>query len=116
MGHLTSFKNTERKYIPSKIPKEDILYWQKKWGLLNRQQSTIIMLPGRLTRLKGHDVFIMALNEIRDLDWLVVCVGDADDNSGYRSELEQLSASLQFDDKLRFVGHCDNSHGTGIDY
>jgi glycosyltransferase involved in cell wall biosynthesis len=95
-------------FDPSKIIPEDFSYWQDKWGMPNGNKSPIIMLPGRLTRLKGHDVFIKALSMIRDMEWLAVCVGAADDNPAYRDELEKLAVSLYLENKVRFVGHCDN--------
>jgi len=96
------------KFNPAVITNEDINYWHGRWGLPEDNKSPVIMLPGRLTRLKGHDVFIRALDRIRDLNWLAVCVGEADDNPAYRNELEQLSAGLHLDKRVRFVGHCDD--------
>ncbi len=98
----------ETRFIPTGLSEDDIAYWQDRWGLTDGEHPPVIMLPSRLTRLKGHDVFIKALHEIRDLDWLAVCVGDANDNPGYRNELEQLTAGLQLAGRLMFVGHCDN--------
>jgi glycosyltransferase involved in cell wall biosynthesis len=96
------------KFNPAVITNEDINYWHGRWGLPEDNKSPVIMLPGRLTRLKGHDVFIRALDRIRDLNWLAVCVGEADDNPAYRNELEQLSAGLHLDKRVWFVGHCDD--------
>ncbi|MFC1844702.1 glycosyltransferase family 4 protein [Thermodesulfobacteriota bacterium] len=98
----------ETKFVSSKISQEDIQYLLKKWGLPDGNSLPVIMLPGRLTRLKGHDVFIKALKSIEDLDWLAVCVGDTEDNPGYCDELKELLIKLQLENRVRFVGHCDN--------
>jgi glycosyltransferase involved in cell wall biosynthesis len=94
-------------FNPSAMKKEKLDYWIKRWGL-PEARPPIILLPGRLTRLKGHDIFIRALHNITDLKWLAVCVGNIDDNPRYRDELLQLLAELKLTDRVRFVGHCDN--------
>jgi len=96
----------QKLFDPSSVPQDILDYWRIRWNL-PRDMSPIIMLPGRLTRLKGHDVFIRALKEIEELNWLAVCVGDADENPGYCNELQQLLADLHLEDRVRFVGHCD---------
>lgn len=98
----------ETKFVPSKVSQEDIQHLLKKWDLPDRKRPAIIMLPGRLTRLKGHDVFIKALKSIEDLDWLAVCVGDTEDNPRYRDELQQLLNDLQLEKRVKFVGYCNN--------
>ncbi|MDX1775222.1 MAG: glycosyltransferase family 4 protein [Desulfobulbales bacterium] len=99
----------ETQFDPAAVSSEDLQYWRDKWGLADAgKRVPVIMLPGRLTRLKGHDVFIRALKNIADLDWLAVCVGDVESNPGYRQELQQLLYDLQLQDRVRFVGYCDN--------
>lgn len=97
----------EKLFDPSSVAQDILDYWRNRWNM-PRDMSPVIMLPGRLTRLKGHDVFINALKKIEDLNWFAVCVGDANDNTGYRDELQHLVANLHIEDRVRFVGHCDN--------
>lgn len=96
----------ETHFSPSTVTGPELDYWRTKWKLPDGQ-IPVILLPGRFTRLKGHDVFIRALEKIADLDWVAVCVGDVDDNPGYRDELRQLLIKSRLDDRVRFVGHCD---------
>ena len=62
------------------------------------EKSTVLMLPGRLTRWKGQAWFLNAL--LRRLDWLrqqrvcVVILGDAQGRSAYYEELTHLATQL----------------------
>lgn len=94
-------------FHPHKISPEKVESLMNDWGL-SKNAKAVVMLPGRITRLKGHDVFIKALKKINDLNWLAVCVGDVDENPRYRNDLQKLSADLQLEDRIKFVGHCDN--------
>jgi glycosyltransferase involved in cell wall biosynthesis len=97
----------QAKFTPSSVTGEEVEYWVKKWNLAE-ERPPVIMLPGRLTRLKGHDVFINALKIIEDLHWQALCVGDFDEKSGYFNELQQALRDLQINKRVMFVGHCDN--------
>jgi glycosyltransferase involved in cell wall biosynthesis len=66
----------------------------------------VILLPGRITRLKGHEVFIKALARIAELPWLALCVGSIDDNPDYAAELRTLIRQCHLTDRVRLVGHC----------
>ena len=97
----------ESNFSPSAVSSETLDYFVKKWNL-PKERPPVIMLPGRLTRLKGHDVFFRALKKIERLDWLAVCVGDTADSAGYHRDLQNLLGKLQIADRVHFVGHCDN--------
>jgi len=66
------------------------------------------MLPGRLTRLKGQDVFIRALSQLRRDDYQAVMVGDTEDNPNFTGELSDLIANLGLKNTISLVGHCDD--------
>jgi glycosyltransferase involved in cell wall biosynthesis len=71
-----------------------------------RPAPPLILLPGRITRLKGHDVFIKALARMADLKWLALCVGAIDDNPDYAAELRTLIRQCNLTERVRLVGHC----------
>lgn len=68
--------------------------------------APIIMLPGRISRWKGHDVFLRSLAQIKNLPWLALCVGDMNENSGYGDQLMNLRNELGLEQRVKFVGHC----------
>lgn len=68
--------------------------------------APLIMLPGRISRWKGHDIFLQALAQIKNLPWLALCVGDLSENPGYGDQLLRLRRELDLEQRVRFVGHC----------
>jgi glycosyltransferase involved in cell wall biosynthesis len=66
----------------------------------------VIMLPGRVTRWKGHSVLLHALAQLGRRDLLCLIVGPEDAKDRYRRELESLVESLGLAGLVRFVGIC----------
>ena len=79
---------------------------RRQWGVTDG--IPLIMLPGRLTRLKGQDVFIKSLGMLRHQDFQAILVGDTDENPGFVEELRQLTAYYGLAGKVRMVGHCSD--------
>ncbi len=50
----------------------------------------VVMLPGRLTRLKGHGLLLDAVSRLSDLNFCCVLVGSDRGREAYRRELEQV--------------------------
>lgn len=90
-------------FHPSKVGPERVAGLKRKWGLDG--SLPIIMLPGRVTRWKGHAVFIRALARIRDIPWGAVCVGPFDARGAFFQELQELIETLSLTDAVRFAGH-----------
>jgi glycosyltransferase involved in cell wall biosynthesis len=76
----------------------------RAWGI--DTAKPVLMLPGRLTRLKGQDVFLTSLSLVRNPDFQAVIVGDTEDNPGYTEELRSLIDKHRLADRVRLVGHC----------
>ncbi len=79
-----------------------------KWGLTDEARP-IFILPGRLTRWKGQQVFIDAcalLRERRGPTFLGIMVGGAPDGSTYPDELEKQAAEKGCTDCIKLVGSC----------
>jgi glycosyltransferase involved in cell wall biosynthesis len=78
-------------------------------GLMTQLQlpddKFIILLPGRLTRLKGHAVLLEALSRLQRKDWICLFVG-VEKNKAYVQELEEQAAQYGFRDRLHIVGEC----------
>ncbi len=87
-----------------KIENRRISKLRKEWGLSS--QSPVIMLPGRLTRLKGQTVFLESLSLLNEMDFQAILVGDVESNPGYYEELKERIAQYNLDEKVKFVGHC----------
>lgn len=68
----------------------------------------LIILPGRLTRLKGQDVFIRALAQMSTTRYQALLIGDIKDNPKFTEELMALIGEYQLADRLSLVGYCDD--------
>lgn len=89
------------------ISEERVDNLRQQWGIDN--DSPVILLPGRITRLKGHDIFIEALADIKTLNWTAVCIGDREENPAYVDELLRLAEKRGLDNKrIIFTGYCDD--------
>lgn len=76
---------------------------KKKWGV--EEKMPFIVLPGRVTYLKGHGVFLQALSKIRAKKWRAICVGAFDPESSHCQRLLQQMDALDLSDVVRFVGN-----------
>ncbi len=90
-----------------KIEKDRLENLKKKWGI-DSKQIPLILLPARLTRLKGHDLFIKSLSLISDLKWRVIFAGDIPSNSNYVNELKGKIEKLKLTKRILFAGHCSD--------
>ena len=66
----------------------------------------VVCLIGRLEHVKGHDVLIRALADLRSrgVEVMAVCAGVGSE----RSHLQGLAGSLGVEDLVRFVGYQDS--------
>ena len=81
-----------RLFDPERVTAHRVVQLAQKWRLADG--VPVVMLPGRLTRLKGHRVLIEALARIRDRELICVMVGSGHGRSAYRRELEGLIGNL----------------------
>jgi glycosyltransferase involved in cell wall biosynthesis len=79
-----------------------------RWGVGSAER--VVFLPGRLTRWKGHLVFIEALSRMKQAGRLsssvrAVIAGDAQGRTGYRDELIAAAAEASLADVVILSGH-----------
>ncbi len=77
---------------------------RRAWGV--REDATIILLPGRLTRWKGQRVLIEAMAQFKDPNAIAICVGGDQGRTAYREELEALIAEHGLQGRVKLVGDC----------
>jgi glycosyltransferase involved in cell wall biosynthesis len=94
----------DRQFDPDHLDPERVRRLQAKWNAVDVSQP-IIVLPGRVTFVKGHDLFLQALNEIRNKQWLAICVGAFDPASAYVKGVFKQMDTMRLSDRVRFVGH-----------
>lgn len=90
-------------FHPSKVSPERVARIKSKWRI--EEGLPIVMLPGRVTSLKGHEVFIRALADIKEIPWRAVCVGVFDPSSALFKRLSRLIDELGLSGRVHFTGH-----------
>jgi glycosyltransferase involved in cell wall biosynthesis len=68
----------------------------------------IIMLPGRVTWVKGHMLLLQALKALNRQDVLCLFVGTRDPNASYVAQVERAIIELRLDQTVALVGACDD--------
>ena len=66
----------------------------------------IILLPGRMTRLKGHGVLLDALSRLNRDDVVCVFVGSTANKEAYVKELEDQAVNYGLRDRLYIIPEC----------
>lgn len=84
--------------------------WREEWSREHPQLSgrRVITLPGRITRLKGHEDFLGLMARLRDMEYPVhgLIVGGAErGKERYLREIERRVRELRLDDAVTFTGH-----------
>ena len=89
-------------FDPARIPKAEAAARRKTWGV--PADSTLVLLPGRLTRWKGQTVAIDALSHLPPNTHLVL-LGDPQGRDDYVAELRQQAQALNLADRVHIPGH-----------
>ncbi|PIE39708.1 MAG: hypothetical protein CSA53_00105 [Gammaproteobacteria bacterium] len=84
--------------------------WQQQWygDFPQTYDKSVITLPGRITRLKGHLRFLHLIKSLLDnkRDVVALIVGSHDpQKSTYTKELYETVSKLGLDRRVLFIGH-----------
>lgn len=91
-------------FHPQKVGYERIAKLREDWGI--RRDVPIIMVPGRISRIKGHQVFLESLLKITGVEFQAVLVGDYQENIRFYQELRSFIADNNLAGSVIFSGHC----------
>lgn len=94
------------KFHPGAVAPAQLIKLSKEWRLPDG--CTIVMMPGRITRWKGHLVLIEAMAKLKREDIFCVMIGDDQGRSDYRTELEEAIKSKNLEGRVRIIGHCND--------
>lgn len=87
-------------FDPEAISQERLIHLRKVWDI--PQNMRLILLPGRLSRSKGHRVLIQALSKMKESNVIAVFLGSALKHEAYRDELLLDAASLDLEGRVRW--------------
>ena len=94
------------KFHPNAVTAERMIKLSREWRLPD--EANIIMLPGRLTRWKGHHVLIEAMAKLGRPDIFCVIIGADQGRTGYRLELEEMINEHGLGGQIRIIDHCND--------
>ena len=80
----------------------------QEWGI--NKEKKIILVPGRLTPWKGHEMFIQSLNLVKiELGYEAfhaVILGNDQGRDSYKKKLMQLTEQYHLTNQIKFIDHC----------
>jgi glycosyltransferase involved in cell wall biosynthesis len=97
-------------FDPAKTTVARVVDLASRWNL--RDDASVVMLPGRLTRWKGQTLFIDALALLKarqgadKFNIVGLLVGSDQGREAYRAELEQQVKSRELEGQVQLLGHC----------
>lgn len=94
------------KFHPHAVTPERLITLSRTWRVPDG--ANIIMMPGRLTRWKGHHVLIEAIAQLQRRDIFCVIIGDDQGRTEYRQELENAILQKKLIGRVRIIDHCND--------
>jgi glycosyltransferase involved in cell wall biosynthesis len=94
------------RFDPKQVTANRMIQLAERWRLPD--DLPIVMLPGRLSRLKGHEVLIEALALLGRRDLRCLFVGDLAGHETYRRHLEHQITRHDLNEVVQFVDRCDD--------
>ncbi|MDC0033951.1 glycosyltransferase family 4 protein [Alphaproteobacteria bacterium] len=92
-------------FDPAAVSAQRVIQLAEQWRLPD--DARVVMLPGRLTRWKGHRVLIDAIARLEDRNGLrCILVGSDQGRSAYLRELEREISRRNLQDTVQIVGDC----------
>lgn len=94
------------RFHPTAVTPERMITVAQQWRL--PEGAHVIMLPGRLTRWKGHHVLIEAIALLGRKDIFCVLIGSDQGRTEYRKELEETITKKGLNAQVRIIDHCND--------
>jgi glycosyltransferase involved in cell wall biosynthesis len=91
------------KFNHLKVSNERLISLLKKFNI--PEDSYVVLLPGRITRWKGHTLLIEAISKLQRSDIICLFVGDVQGRNKYYTELEKLIDKLQLKNNFRIISN-----------
>ena len=107
---LVIFRGINTDYFnPKKIKDSDKNLLKKRWSIDNDKK--IILLPGRLTEWKGHEMFIEAISNLKKnsptLEFVAIILGSDQGRKIYKKKLIRMVEQHRLNSNILFIEHLD---------
>lgn len=94
------------KFHPGAVSAGALIRLTKEWRVPDGMN--IILMPARITRIKGHHVLIEAMAKLNRDDVFCIIIGDDQGRTEYRAELEATIAANHLEGRIRIINHCND--------
>jgi glycosyltransferase involved in cell wall biosynthesis len=92
-------------FDPAAVSPERVIQLSEAWRVPD--DATVVMLPGRLTRWKGHKVMLEALSRLESREGLrCIMVGSDQGREAYVKELQEDIVRLGLESVVHLPGDC----------
>jgi glycosyltransferase involved in cell wall biosynthesis len=92
------------RFHPASVSPQRLVTLSAEWRIPDG--SNVIILPGRITRWKGHHVLIEALSLLKRDDLFCILIGSDQGRTEYRQELLSTIEAKGLGGQIRIVDHC----------
>ena len=94
------------RFHPTAVTPQRLITLAQEWRIPDG--ANVIILPGRITRWKGHHVLIEAVARLKRDDIFCVLIGSDQGRTKYREELENTIKEKHLEGQVRIVNHCND--------
>ncbi len=94
------------RFHPTAVTADRMIKLESEWRIPDG--ANIIMLPGRITRWKGHHILIDAMANLNRDDLFCVIIGSDQGRSEYREELEKSIEEKNLGSHVRIIDQCND--------
>jgi glycosyltransferase involved in cell wall biosynthesis len=95
----------ETRYNSDAAPADQVKLLRQSWNLPTTT-TQVLMMVGRLTRLKGHGIVLEALSQLVNQKWVCVFVGSG--RPEFEAELKQLAQQYGVAERIIWAGAQTN--------
>lgn len=92
------------KFHPTSVTPERMIKLTKEWRIPDG--ALVVMMPGRISRWKGHHVLIDAMAQLGRPDVFCILIGSDQGRVAYRQELEESIEEKGLGGQVRIIDHC----------
>ncbi len=94
------------RFHPTAVTAERMINLESKWRIPDG--TNIIMMPGRITRWKGHHILIDAMAKLDRKDVCCIMIGSDQGRREYRKELEESIEEKDLGSQIRIIDQCND--------
>jgi glycosyltransferase involved in cell wall biosynthesis len=96
------------RFDPDAVSPERVAAVRRAWGLREPETRRVILLAGRLTRLKGQRLLVEAMGRLPHVEDVVLVLAGGGGGADYRDAIHAAAAVAGLSDTVRLVGPCDD--------